>query len=166
MLILSVTVLLVLWKTGGNITFIRMNINRALLFFQSQSNSFEMTTEDNSYASIRISTVVENYRPSPMQTSRIRFLRQNITNQHHPFLVGNYTSTRSNMHIYSLATPEINNSSLDEEVLICNIECTSPESVVSTFNDQSREPEEVNLQENADGTRCDMYKYSFLAEES
>lgn len=99
-----------------------------------------------------------------MQTNRTQFLRQNITHQHHPFLVGNHTSTRSNMHIYSLASPGINTSGFEEEVFSCNIECISPESVVTTPNDQNPEPEELTLQENADGSQCD--KYSFLAEES
>lgn len=121
-----------------------------------------MTINDNYYASIRISTVAENNRPSPMQTSR--FLRQNNNNQHNPFLVGNHTSTRSNMHIYSLAKPEINNSGLDEQEFICNIECTSPESVVSSFNDPRRKPEEVAPRDNPNRSQCD--KYPFLAEES
>ncbi|CAC5392043.1 unnamed protein product [Mytilus coruscus] len=165
MLILSVTVLLVLWKTDGSIIFIRMNINRALSFFQCHSNTFEITTEDNSYASIRVSAVEDNYRPA-MQTHSIQLLRQAITNQQYSFREGNHTSTRSNLDIYSVATPLHNTSSLDGEVIICNTSCVNPERVVPTLSDPSQENEEVTRQENEGVIHCDNYSFLVTVEES
>ncbi|CAG2203891.1 unnamed protein product [Mytilus edulis] len=135
----------------------------ALLFCQCHShdsNAFETTTEDNHYASIRVSAVVDNNRPSAMQTHSIQLLRQTISNQQE----GNHTSTRSNLNIYSVATPLHNTSSLDGEVLITS--CVNPEKVVTKLIDPSQENEEVAHLENEGVIQCENYSFLVTIEES
>ncbi|CAG2219816.1 unnamed protein product [Mytilus edulis] len=138
---------------------------RARSFFQRHSNSFEVTTEDNYYASIRVSAVLDNYTPA-LQPHSIQLLRQTNSNQHYPFREINHTSTRPNFDIYSIATPLRDTLSLDGEVFICNTACATLEKVVRTHSDPSEENEEVTHQENESVTQCGNHSFLVTIEES
>lgn len=97
-----------------------------------------------------------------MQTHSSQLLRQTISNQRE----GNHTSTRSNLNIYSVATPLHNTSSLDGEVLICNASCVNPEMVVASLSDPSQENEEVAHPENEGVIQCENYSFLVTVQES
>lgn len=93
-----------------------------------------MTTDENFYAAIRVSAVIDTYRPTAIHGI-------SHEDQHNIFRQGNH-STRSNTVIYSVAKPLRNTSILDHDTSKTRTTLVCPERVVRTFNDTSQEKRE------------------------